>query len=45
VASQQRREGRRLSALAHTAYLRAVGPMLALIELFGANSDSEWGQR
>jgi hypothetical protein len=45
VASQQRREGRRLNALAHTGWLRAIGPMLALTELFGANSHSQWGQR
>ena len=45
VAGQQRRAGRHIRALAQAAYLSAVGPMLALTEQFGANSQNQWGQR
>lgn len=45
VVAEARRAGRPASALLNGSWLRAVGPVLALHELFGGNRRSEWGQR
>ncbi len=43
VVAEQRRHGRRWRALALGAYLRLLGPILGLAELFGANRRADWG--
>jgi cupin-like protein len=43
AAAEQRRHGRRLRALALGAYLRLLGPVMSLVELFGANRRTDWG--
>ena len=45
VVIEQRRHGRRWRALALGAYLRALGPILGIAELFGANRRADWDAR
>jgi hypothetical protein len=45
VADERRRAGRPLKALAFSAWLSLIGPLLSLAETFGANRPRDWGQR
>jgi len=45
VVALRRRQGRPVGALALHAYLKALGPMLALGEVFGMDSNRSWGDR
>ena len=45
AVDERRRNGKPLKALALGLWLRAVGPLIALQELGGANRDTAWGAR
>jgi histone arginine demethylase JMJD6 len=45
VVAEQRRDGKRLKALALGAYLRALGPLLRVSEWFGGNRRIDWSMR
>lgn len=45
VVAERRRTGKRWKALVLGAYLRALGPVFALMERFGSNRPLHWGQR
>jgi histone arginine demethylase JMJD6 len=45
AVGERRRNGKPLKALALGLWLRAVGPLIALQELGGANRDTAWGAR
>ena len=45
AVAEQRRGGRRIRALLLEAYLRALGPVLRVAELFGAHCSRRWSQR
>lgn len=45
VCGDSRRSGHALRALAFGTYLRLLGPLLVLTELFGANRSRRWGVR
>ncbi len=45
VVDERRRNGKPLKALALGAWLRVIGPLLGLQELFGANRALGWGRR
>jgi hypothetical protein len=45
VVDERRRAGKPLKALALGAWLRAVGPLIALQEMGGANRSTDWGVR
>jgi len=45
VSAENRRIGESLKALALGVYLRSIGPLLSLFEMFGANKPTRWGQR
>jgi histone arginine demethylase JMJD6 len=45
VVGDRRRAGHALKGLALGAYLRLLGPFLALGEMFGANGNTVWGVR
>jgi hypothetical protein len=45
VIAHQRRLGQRARALRLGLYLRALGPVLSVAELFGANRRADWGMR
>lgn len=45
VADERRRTGHPLKALAFSAWLGLIGPLLSLAETFGANRPRDWGQR
>ena len=45
VVNEQRRNGRRARALVLGAYLRALGPVLRVSEMLGANRRHDWGMR
>lgn len=43
VVAEERRKGHRAQALWLGAYLGALGPLLGIAELFGANREADWG--
>jgi hypothetical protein len=45
VVAQRRRDGKSMRAVLLGSYLRLLGPLLSVYEVFGGNRRGHWGRR